>query len=141
ARPIAHAYDWEAYARQRVGGTAELRRALESLVQLRRQYPRFENMVEVDRLEARLNGQLAASGDASANERIVERLDQASGQCPDQELRVAVVEALITMPAEQAMPTLRQVMARKDECNAVLREKAVFIISQKRTPDAADLLL
>src|SRR5690606_24096889 len=49
----AHAYYWEAYARQRVGGTAELRRALESLVQLRRQYPRFENMVEVDRLEAR----------------------------------------------------------------------------------------
>ncbi|HEX6133986.1 MAG TPA: HEAT repeat domain-containing protein [Longimicrobiales bacterium] len=137
----AHAYYWEAYARDQIGGAGELRRGLEALRQLRRQYPRFENMVEVDRLEARINAQLAASGDASAGSRVAERLDQATGQCPDQEIRVAVVEALITMPAEQAMPTLRQVMARKDACNAPLREKAVFIISQKKTPEAADLLL
>jgi HEAT repeat protein len=32
-------------------------------------------------------------------------------------------------------------MARKDECNAPLREKAVFIISQKRSTEAEDILL
>ncbi|HEX6309965.1 MAG TPA: HEAT repeat domain-containing protein [Longimicrobiales bacterium] len=137
----AHAYYWEAYSREQIGGAAELRRGMEALRQLRRTYPRFENMVEVDRLEARINAQLAASGDAAAGERVAARIDQATGQCPDQEIRVAVVEALITMPAEQAMPTLRQVMARKDACNAPLREKAVFMISQKKTPEAADLLL
>jgi HEAT repeat protein len=105
-------------------------------------------MVEVDRLESRLNAELAAAGDAGAAERVADQTRRATeqtmrpgAQCPDQEVRVTVVESLITMSAEQAMPLLKQVMSRQDACNAPLREKAVFIISQKRTGEAEDLLL
>jgi HEAT repeat protein len=136
-----HAYYWEAFARNRMGGAAELNRALEALRELRGEYPRFENMREVDRLESRINGQLAARGDTSAASRRAEQVAQALSQCPDQELRIAVLEALMSSPAEQAMPTLRQVMARRDECSAPLREKALFIISQQRTAEAEDLLV
>lgn len=136
-----HAYYWEAFARQRVGGAAELRTARGVLADLRRTYPRFENMVEVERLESRINGELAAAGDATATTRRAAEVSRAAAQCPDQEVRVTVVEGLISMPAETAMPILKQVMARKDACNAVLREKAVFIISQKSGSEAEDLLL
>jgi HEAT repeat protein len=137
----SHAFYWEAYARQRIGGAEELRSALSALRALRQAYPRFENMVEVERLESRVNGELAAAGDAAAASRVAARVNSASSQCPDQEMRVTVLESFISMPSEQAMPILKQVMARKDACNAVLREKAVFIISQKRSGEAEDLLL
>ncbi|HSJ31418.1 MAG TPA: HEAT repeat domain-containing protein [Longimicrobiales bacterium] len=141
----SHAYYWEAYARHRIGGASELRSALATLEGLRRTYPQFENMVEVERLQARVNGDLAAAGDAAAASRQAERARRAAApsaqQCPDQEVRVTVVESLITMSSEQAMPLLKQVMANRNACNAPLREKAVFIISQKRSSEAEDLLL
>src|SRR5690606_4207819 len=92
-------------------------------------------------LEARLNSELAALGDETSSRQQVARTRAATEQCPDQEIRVAVIEAFISMPAEQAMPALKQVMARRDDCSAVLREKAVFIIAQKRSADAEDILL
>jgi HEAT repeat protein len=136
-----HAFYWEAFARHRAGGAAELRSARSVLAELRRTYPRFENMVEVERLESRIDGQLASAGDATATTRRAAEVSRAASQCPDQEIRVTVVEGLISMPSESAMPILKQVMARKDACNALLREKAVFIISQKRGAEAEDLLL
>jgi HEAT repeat protein len=137
----SHAYYWEAFARQRVGGVSELRAAQTALTQLRRDYPRFENMAEVERLHARVAADLARLGDTQGARDTRGAIDQALSQCPDQELRVAVVEALLMSPTEQAMPTLKQVMARRDDCSATLREKAVFIISQKRSAEAEDLLL
>jgi HEAT repeat protein len=45
------------------------------------------------------------------------------------------------MNAERAMPILKTVLAKKDECSASLREKAVFLVSQKRTSETEDILL
>lgn len=141
----SHAFYWEAYARHRVGGASELRSALAALEGLRRAYPRFENMVEVERLQTRITADLAGTGDAAAATRQAEQARRAvtpSGQqCPDQEVRVTVVESLITMSSAQAMPLLKQVMANRNACNAPLREKAVFIISQKGSGEGEDLLL
>lgn len=39
------------------------------------------------------------------------------------------------------MPILKKVVARRDACSAPLREKAVFLLSQKRTPETEDILL
>ena len=39
------------------------------------------------------------------------------------------------------MPILKQVLARRDACSASLREKALFLVSQKRTPETEDILL
>lgn len=59
----------------------------------------------------------------------------------DDDERVEALSALLQMNAEQAMPILKKVMARRDRCSEVLRRKAVFLVSQKRTDDAADVLL
>ncbi|HEX2721830.1 MAG TPA: HEAT repeat domain-containing protein [Gemmatimonadaceae bacterium] len=55
--------------------------------------------------------------------------------------RVAALNALLQMDAERAMPILMKVLERRDACSAGLRSKAVFLVSQKRTPQTADLLL
>jgi hypothetical protein len=143
-----HAFYWEAFARHRIGGEAELRSGLAALRALRSSYAQFENRVEVDRLESRLYAELAAAGDEDAARWMQQQAERAAGQragggsqCADQEVRVSVVESLLMMSSEQAMPLLKQVMARKDACNAALREKAVFILSQKGAAEAEDLLL
>jgi HEAT repeat protein len=68
-----------------------------------------------------------------------------SSTCPnaddEDDERVAALNALLQMDADRAMPILTQVLARRDECSAPLRRKAVFLVSQKRTPQTADLLL
>jgi HEAT repeat protein len=45
------------------------------------------------------------------------------------------------MDAERALPLLERIMARRDECAHVLRRKAVFLISQKRSSRSADILI
>jgi HEAT repeat protein len=64
--------------------------------------------------------------------------------CPsdnDDDPRVAALNALLQMDDEAAVPILKQVLARRDPCSLVLRRKAVFIISQKRTSETEDILL
>jgi HEAT repeat protein len=39
------------------------------------------------------------------------------------------------------VPILKQVLAKRDACSAGLREKAVFLLSQKRTPETEDIML
>jgi len=92
------------------------------------------------------NAATAAAGamDAtSANIRASDRR-RVSG-CPseddDDDERVAALNALIQMDAERAMPILKKVLERRDACSAGLRRKAVFLVSQKHTPETADILL
>lgn len=55
--------------------------------------------------------------------------------------RIEALNALMQMNSEQALPVLRRVLERRDRCSEVLRRKAVFIVSQRRNAEAADLLL
>jgi HEAT repeat protein len=55
--------------------------------------------------------------------------------------RVIALNALQQMDAERAMPLLRKVLARRDECSETLRRRAVFLVAQKRSPESADLLV
>ncbi len=65
--------------------------------------------------------------------------------CPDgnddDDERVAALNALLQMDADRAMPILTKVLERRDPCSAGLRRKAVFLVSQKRSAQTADLLL
>jgi HEAT repeat protein len=65
--------------------------------------------------------------------------------CPseddDDDERIAALNALIQMDADRAMPILTKVLERRDPCSVGLRRKAVFLVSQKRTPETADVLL
>ena len=61
--------------------------------------------------------------------------------CDDDDDRVAALNALLQMDADRALPILRRVLARRDECSEVLRRKAVFLVAQKVTPETEDILL
>ena len=64
----------------------------------------------------------------------------ADGRDDDDE-RMAAINALLQMNAENAVPILKQVLAKRDACSEGLREKAVFLLSQKRTSETEDILL
>jgi len=59
----------------------------------------------------------------------------------DDDMRIAALNALMQMRAEQAIPILREVLKKTDDCSVSLRRKAVFILSQTDSPEAADILL
>lgn len=59
----------------------------------------------------------------------------------DAETQLAALNALINMNADRALPVLREVMQRRDECSVVLRRRAVFLIADKQSPETVDLLL
>lgn len=136
----AAAYYWEAYARNRIGTDTELRTALGVLRALKRNHPRYEGMAEADRLAATINGQLAQRGNESSAKVVREVASQAAAQSQQcDETQMYALEALLHMPSAEAVPLLKRVMQRRD-C-AKLREKAVFIVSQKHGPETEDILL
>jgi HEAT repeat protein len=69
---------------------------------------------------------------------------QAKG-CPseddDNDMRIAALNALLQMDSERALPILKQVLARRDECSVALRRKAVFLVAQKQSEETASILL
>ena len=79
------------------------------------------------------------------NERASTRKSSLPAGCPDgdndDDERVAALNALLQMDSERAMPILTKVLERRDACSAGLRRKAVFLVSQKRSAQSADLLL
>ncbi|MCE9601885.1 MAG: HEAT repeat domain-containing protein [Gemmatimonadetes bacterium] len=55
--------------------------------------------------------------------------------------RIEALNAMMQLNAEQAIPILKKVLQRRDKCSELLRRKAVFLVSQKRSDEAVDLLL
>lgn len=88
--------------------------------------------------EALSNVRVEVGGPAMAARRG--RQPSECAEVEDGEAMIAL-NAMVQMNAEQAMPLLRKVMARRDRCSEVMRRRAVFLIAQKRTPDVADLLM
>lgn len=63
------------------------------------------------------------------------------GEDDEDDERLMALNALLQMDADRAMPILQKVLERRDPCSENLRKKAVFLVSQKNTPDAATILL
>src|SRR4029079_2463132 len=65
--------------------------------------------------------------------------------CPDEDDenddRIAALNALLQMDGDRALPILKKVLERRDACSAGLRRKAVFLVSQKRTAETANILM
>ena len=145
------AYYWAAFALYRTGEDASLKRAIDLLQTQAAAYPRAATRGDGDALLARVYGELARRGDSNAAQWIQAHAsaaapDSARGArqgCASEEddLRVAAMNALLQMDAANAMPILRQILARRDPCSAELRRRAVFMLSQKRTDETEDLLL
>lgn len=134
---------WEAFSRHRIGGVEQLETARELLAWQQRTHPNASSAADARSLAARIEGQLASRGDAASAQRLTERAQRMSTVCPseDEDERLMVLDALLTMDSERALPTLKSVLARRDECSAVLRRKAVFLVSRKRSNETEDILL
>jgi HEAT repeat protein len=167
---VADSYYWEAYALSRVGGSAELRRAMAALEEQESKYPKAATRGDARTLRAELTARLARGGDANAAEELARAAMGAgapvaapapaarpaaaprpavpvvargrdSDECgEDDDVQAAALNGLMQMDASRAMPVLKKVLARRDPGSECLRRRAVFIVSQQAT-DAAPLLL
>lgn len=67
---------------------------------------------------------------------------QASARCAgEDEEQVMVLNGLMNMDTERALPLLERVLARRDAASACLRRRAIFLVSQKRSERAETMLL
>lgn len=160
-RPDAMYY--EAFAQYRIGGTVAMQSARVTLVSLQKQYPAFGRRSDAATLATRICGELARQGDASCAAKISQQAyastrsagttysgsgystptSSGSATCPseDDDERIAALNALLQMDADRAEPILEKVLERRDACSASLRRKAVFLVAQKHSSQAADVLL
>lgn len=88
------------------------------------------------------SGGVSVGASASANRGSRARASDGCGSDDDEDdERIAALNALLQMDADRAMPILTKVLAKREKCSERLRRKAVFLISQKRSPETADILL
>ena len=167
----ADALYWRAFALYRLGGTAQLREALQSLATQRQRFPQAATRGDAAALERRIQGELGRRGDP----RAVAYVDSAAqavatppvpptpptppvgivpeppeppeppggSRCENEEddTKLAALNALQQMDDERARPILRKVLARRDAASVCLRRKAVFLIAQEDASGAEDILL
>lgn len=151
---------YEAYARYKIGTTDELRSAAKTLEPLAmRTAPqssssqqgqianfydsRRTNDSDIRELYTRINGTLAQRGDSDAAAKVA-KFAQAGGSTCDQEdlqVRTEALNALSQMDPTQALPMLRRVLDKKDECSAPLRRNAAFILGRRNDTESAALLM
>jgi len=154
---------WQAFALYRTGDTKNLKTAVSVLDSRRKNYPNARTR-DAANLAARIDGVLAQSGDREAAERNAARADSIRSTkagkpnkaerengdddtppgCEgygDDDPRMIALNALLQMNAESAIPILRDVLKRRDPCSELMRRKAVFIVSQKRTAETSRILL
>lgn len=137
---------YEAFARYRLGDTENLKMSYRLLGE--------STTSDARSLRTSVCEALVHKGDASCKKQLVSTADTSktptgdAQKCPtgndeddENDTRIAALNALMSVDPERAMPILRAVLARRDACSAVLRRKAVFIVSQKASSNGADLLL
>jgi HEAT repeat protein len=130
----SNALYWHAFSLYRIGGTAELRTALESLNGQQSKYPNARTQADGQTLKTRILGALAARGDASAAAQIRGAAADSAQRCDQEEqaVRAEALNALTQSDPDGAMPLLQRILARKDECSARLRRSAIYLIGSKR---------
>jgi HEAT repeat protein len=149
---------FEAYSLYRSGGDEDLSTARDRLTLLKQRFPAIAKK-DGDPLLTRVCGELAKRGDESCAVSIDRKAqgdsDVTGGETrnigkgvncsldadEDNDDRIAALNALLQMDAERAMPILQKVLARRDPCSVALRRKAVFLVSQKRTDQTANILM
>jgi HEAT repeat protein/TolA-binding protein len=99
---------------------------------------------EVAALYNRVNGALAQRGDRDAAAKVEKAAAAAgSGACDreDLDVRTEALNALSGMDAATALPVLKRVLDRKDDCSAQLRRSAVFMLGRRSDTESANLII
>jgi HEAT repeat protein len=152
---LSEAMYYEAFALYRAG---DLERARGSLDVLRARFPQAAARGDANALRTRICGELAREGDSACAEEVTRTSVSAASQprtgrsstrsgseCEDvddeDDSRVAALNALLQMDGDRAIPILKSVLARRDQCSERLRRKAVFLVAQKQSTESANILL
>jgi HEAT repeat protein len=149
------AYYWEAFALYRSGGKTNLQQAREVLRLQRQRHRDAADGSDTRSLATRICGELARLGDSECAELISETATSTTTNtntnttvrtrtsCPREEEddRIEALNAVLQMDADRAMPLLKRVLDRRDECSVTLRRKAIFLVSQQRTSETETILL
>ena len=153
SRVAPSAMYFRAYSLLQTGNTDRMREAREVLAALEKNYPDAD-LADAKTLRTRVCGELAQRGDAQCAAEIAQLADRdtraergatrSQGQAcseDDDDERVVALNTLLQMDSDRAMPLLKRVLERRDQCSYVLRRKAVFLVSQKGGDEAADILM
>jgi HEAT repeat protein/TolA-binding protein len=154
------AYYWAAFAFYKTDRDENLRRAVRLLDAQASRYAKAATRGDGDALLVRVLGELARRGDEPSSQRLhrmvkdtttatstttttttSNRTTTSCSSDDDDDPRVAAMNALLQMDAANAVPIIKQVLAKRDACSVGLRRKAVFVLSQKRTEETEDILL
>ena len=166
---VADSFYWQAFALYRAGQDDGLRAARAALFTQATRFPKASTHHDAEVLLRRVQGELAKRGDRDADEwlrRDADRIappepdaaevpepaetpeppepgDRSRGSSCDDEsdVRIAAIQGLMNMDAERAVPILKAVLARRDAGSVCLRRKAVWLVSQKRSPETSAILL
>jgi HEAT repeat protein/TolA-binding protein len=137
---------WEAFARYRSGSTDDLRQALRILDEGRTSLASLRTnqdaQVDVNALRARVQSALAARGDEDAA-RALRREANEQSSCDPEEMAVKAeaLSALGQMDAASALPVVKKVLARRDECTKELRRRALYVVGRQAGPESAAIIL
>ena len=134
---------WRAFALYRVGTREELEVALKVLDDQRQQYPDAVEDPDVAGLTTRVLGALAARGNTTAATRLRQQNQQGVSSCDreDIEVRSEALSALVQSDPAGAAPVLRRTLARRDECSAPLRRRAVYLLGREGVGGTAEDLV
>lgn len=88
-----------------------------------------------------VRSEAARASEARAEAREPRAGTQSGCRSEQDDERVEALNALLQMNSDQAIPMLKKVLERRDACSEVLRRKAPFLLSQKRSDEVADILL
>lgn len=150
SQSVGEALYWRAWSLYHLGldrrSKSDLDEALASVQKQRTSYPKAAS--DGDDLAARIRTAQANLGDAKAAGDVADeakKLQQPGqpGRCveADDQMRMAALQGLMSMNAEEALPILKQVLAQRDPCRVGLRKTALYMIANRRGDDAVTALL
>ena len=147
SQSVGEALYWRAWSLYHLGldrrSKSDLDEALASVQKQRTSYPKAAS--DGDDLMARIRTAQAGLGDPKAAGDVADEAKklQQSGPCVsgDDEMRMAALQGLMSMNAEEALPILKQVLAQRDPCRVGLRKTALYMIGTRRGDDAVTALL
>ncbi|MGH7694556.1 MAG: HEAT repeat domain-containing protein [Gemmatimonadaceae bacterium] len=149
---------FQAFALFRIGDRQELKMAQTALERLSERYPDASQRGDANSLRMRICGELARRGDEACASEVTSSASASASaspsasasasqgrRCPDpddeDDERIMALNALLQMDSERALPILERIMERRGTCDYVLRRKATFLIAQKHSGRAADILI
>lgn len=151
AKSAGDALYWRAWSLHRLGAdrrnSRDLDDALAAIDREEQDYPNAATLADARSLRATIRSTQASLGDAGAASDIareakgLRQQGSCSGSSDDQTMRMAVLDGMINMNSEDALPILKDVLKQTDPCRIDLRKKAVWLISQKSAADVTTTLL